>query len=105
MDITKPKVIYHICEAASWEVQHRSSYYVHGSLAVEGFIHLSVRAQVDGVLDRYFKGSSDLLLLSVQVDQLDAELIYEYAESVGEEFPHVYGPLAKKAIIEVEKIR
>lgn len=105
MDITKPKVIYHICEVSSWAVQHRSSYYVHGTLAAEGFIHLSQQSQVEGVLDRYFRNSTELLLLSVSVDKLDAKLIYEYAESVGEDFPHLYGPLAKVAVVKVEQIR
>jgi len=58
-------------------------------------------------LDRYYQGVDDLLLITVDIDLLASESVLkeEMAISVGEMFPHIYGPINKTAIIEVKKIR
>jgi len=104
MDITKHKTIYHICASTSWQVQGRSRYYVHSSLATEGFIHTCTKEQEAGVLERYFASTEGLLRLHIDVSKLDAELVYELAPSVHEEFPHIYGPISKSAIVHVESV-
>lgn len=84
-----------------------SSNYIHTSLDEEGFIHASRAAQVEGVLDRYYDGVNDLLKLTIDTDLLDgtSTLKEELAESIGEMFPHIYGPINKSAIVSIEKIR
>ena len=83
------------------------SNYIHASLDQEGFIHASRATQIVGVLDRYYSGVNDLLKLTIDTDLLDATstLKEELAESIGEIFPHVYGPINKSAIVSIEKIR
>lgn len=98
------KKIYHICTPQSWQVQDQNKFYAHASLASEGFIHMSYAHQVEGVLERYYDGVSDLLKLTVDVSKLTSPLIDEAATG-GELFPHIYGPLHKDAIVEVEQIR
>ena len=100
-------IIYHIVTFSSWEEQSESSDYVHASLEKEGFIHASRSTQVAGVLDRYYEGIKDLLKLTIDTNLLasTSPLKEELAASVGENFPHIFGPINKSAIIGVEKIR
>ena len=100
-------IIYHIVAVSSWEEQVESQRYVHASLDQEGFIHASRAAQIAGVLDRYYVGVNDLLKLTIDTDLLDATstLKEELAESIGEVFPHIYGPINKSSIVSIEKIR
>lgn len=100
-------IIYHIVTKESWESQKESEHYIHSSLKSEGFIHASRLSQLDGVLDRYYKGVSDLYRLSIDVDLLEVSSVLkeELAISVGQMFPHIYGPINKSAITEVVKLR
>jgi len=100
-------IIYHIVAVSSWEEQVELPNYIHASLDQEGFIHASRATQIVGVLDRYYSGVNDLLKLTIDTDLLDATstLKEELAESIGEIFPHVYGPINKSAIVSIEKIR
>ena len=57
-----------------------------------------------GVLERYYKGVTDLLLLNVDEARLTHELKYELAPSVNELFPHVFGVLNLNAVVEVTSL-
>lgn len=92
-------VIYHVTTAAEWEAALASGEYRAASLEKEGFIHCSEEHQVAGVLQRYFKGKTKLVRLTIQTEKLTAELKYELAPSVNEFFPHIYGPLNVDAVI------
>lgn len=96
-------LIYHIVPAADWAQQADQPTYEAGSLQTEGFIHLSQQEQVAGTLRRYYTNVPDLLLLHVDTDKLMHELKYEVATN-GEQFPHLYGPLNKEAIVAIEPI-
>lgn len=52
------------------------------------------------MLERYFAGRDDLVLLEIDPARLRAELKYEPAPD-GELFPHVYGPLNIDAVVGV----
>lgn len=94
-------VIYHVVSAEDWASQEKSSSYAADSLLSEGFIHLSTKEQVAGVLERYYQDVPDLLLLHVDADKLVHELKYERATN-NELFPHLYGPLNKDAIVAID---
>lgn len=96
-------LIYHIVPAATWVKFNDEPIYAANSLEREGFIHLSDQRQVAGVLDRYYRDVPDLLLLHIDPAKLTHELRYEEA-ATGEQFPHVYGPIDKDAVVEIEKI-
>ena len=70
-------------------------------MPIEGFIHCSKAEQVDGVLDRYYKGISGLVKLVIDVTKLNHKLVYELAPSVNQEFPHIYGSINIDAVIDV----
>ena len=55
-------MIYHVTTKTDWQTAKDKGYYEAASLATEGFIHLSTKEQVAGVLERYYKGQADLLL-------------------------------------------
>ena len=92
-------MIYHVLKRQDWEKALELGFYEAASLATEGFIHASEAGQVSGVLERYYKGQSGLLLLHIDESKLTAALKYEIAPSVNESFPHIYGPLNADAVI------
>ena len=96
-------LIYHIVSAEQWAQQKADSTYEAESLQTEGFIHLSRKEQVAGVLSRYYQHTPDLLLLHVDATKLTHQLTYEVATN-NELFPHLYGPLNKDAVVAIEKI-
>ena len=95
--------IYHIVPAETWARFDGEPIYAADSLESEGFIHLSEQQQVGGVFDRYYRNVPNLVLLHVDPAKLTHELRYEEAAN-GERFPHLYGPINKGAVIEIEKI-
>jgi uncharacterized protein (DUF952 family) len=96
-------MIFHIATQADWELHANQENYFPSAYLTENFIHLSTAAQVPGVLQRYYQGRADLLLLTIDESKLTSELKYEPATG-GELYPHLYGPLNKSAIEKMEKI-
>jgi len=97
-------MIYHVVTEANWQNALKQGFYEAESLADERFIHTSKAEQVAGVLNRYYKDQSNLLLLHIDEEKLTAPLKYELAPSVNEEFPHIYGRLNIDAVIKVENL-
>lgn len=98
----EPQIIYHVTTISAFEKAKLLGYYEAESLAVEGFIHCSTQGQVNGVLERYFKGQNNLVKLVIDCCKLTHTLKFELAPSVGEEFPHIYGVINLDSIIQVE---
>lgn len=96
-------MIYHIVKEENWQKALQLGFYEAESFALEGFIHTSKAEQVQGVLERYYKGQINLLLLHIDESKLTAPLKYELAPSINEEFPHIYGRLNLDAVIKIER--
>lgn len=97
-------IIYHITTRKAWEEALQKKQYVAASLADEGFIHCSQEAQVPGVLQRYYAGKTNLVLLTIQSDLLESPLVFEWSPSTADTFPHIYGPINTNAVIAVTDI-
>lgn len=97
-------MIYHVTTNAQWKDALAKGFFDESSLASEGFIHNSTEAQVSGVLERYYKDKSDLILLHIDESKLEAELRYELAPSINELFPHVFGNINLDAVVKVTEI-
>lgn len=97
-------MIYHVLPKADWEKALAQGSYKAASLATEGFIHASKAGQVAGVLDRYFKGKDDLVVLHIDEHKLISPFTYEFSPSVNEEFPHIFGPMNLDAVLKVEAL-
>lgn len=95
-------IIYHIVTPETWEKFKDETEYEAESLATEGFIHCSYRNQLDGVLERYYKNQSKVILLHINPHLLDAKLVAERSTG-GEIYPHIYGVINKTAIVETEE--
>ena len=66
----------------------------------EGFVHCSHPDQLEGVANRFYSDLSELVILHVDPELLDAEVRLEPpAEGVDELFPHVYGPIPTSAVV------
>jgi uncharacterized protein (DUF952 family) len=82
------------------------------SLESEGFIHLSQAHQVRAVLQAFYPGRTDLVLMLVDPALLSSPLRFEAPASLrtpggpaaferNQLFPHLYGPLNAEAIVGV----
>lgn len=98
----RPSVIFHIVDAAKWNALGPREDYMGDTLATEGFIHCSTAEQVPFVLEKFFRGKTGLLLLEIDPTRLRSELRWEESEP-GRSFPHVYGPIAKEAVVRVSE--
>ncbi len=94
--------IFHVAIPEEWENADDELYYSAGSLKTEGFIHCSFSDQLEGVIERYFKGRGRILVLRIVTENLDSPLVVE--PSTGREpYPHIYGPLLRTAVAEVSE--
>lgn len=96
--------IYHVTTKKQWADALLLGHFDSDTLATEGFIHCSTEPQIAGVLDRYYKGKTDLVKLKIEKSKVDRPLIFELAGSINEVFPHIHGALNLNAVVEVSEI-
>ena len=96
LDAAPESVLFHIAEPDEWADAQDD--YVTGSLAGEGFIHLSAGHQVVATTQRHYAECSGLLLLEISTPALDAELLRWESAPHGEDYPHLYGALPVAAV-------
>lgn len=97
-------IIYHIALKEDWDKAQQNGFYEHPSLKEEGFIHCSEDRQVADVLERFFKGKTNLLKLVIDTDKLTSHYVQEWSPSILDTFPHIYGPINLSAIVKTEPI-
>src|SRR4051812_1513103 len=96
-------MIFHVCTAEEWHQHQDFLFYQPANFSEVGFIHCCYERQLAGVLERYFKGRKNLLLLYLEERRLGANIMYEAGPNK-EIFPHVYGTLNKDAIVKIENL-
>jgi uncharacterized protein (DUF952 family) len=96
-------MIYHITTQSRWDELVSEDYFSPEMYATEKFIHCCETHQMQGVLERYFNGVNNLLILHIDENKLKEKLLYEAATN-GELFPHLYGEINKDAIERVEEL-
>lgn len=101
--------IFHCSLVADWEAAKLAGEYTVSTRGVtleqEGFIHASYAHQVDGVLARFYGDVTDpMVLLVIDPDRLTVPLVPESPAGATEKFPHIYGPLAVPAVVEVRPL-
>lgn len=97
--------VFHLVTGAEWA--GRSGPWRPPSLAADGFIHLSLASQVDGVVARYFAGwpPADLLVIRVDLSAVDGMVRWEAPPGrPGERYPHLYAQLDESAILAVSSL-
>lgn len=95
---TELQPIYHILRRSDWGRAQAAGAYEPESLGSEGFIHCSTIEQVIRVANQFYHGQKGLLLLRIDQEQLTFDVLYEDTMDVGENFPHIYGPLDLAAV-------
>jgi len=96
--------IYHITDRSSWLAEKMSSHYKGDTLESDGFIHCCMSEQVTFVLENWFKGVKDLVMLVIDTDKLTSPVKYENLEGGDELFPHIYGSINLDAVINDTKL-
>ena len=99
-----PDVLLHLCGAAEWSrTRECGGIRPDPSSGIE-YIHLSTPAQVHLPANRLYRGRDDLVLLHVDPGLLCSPVLWEPGVSTDPEsmlFPHLYGPLPIRAVIDV----
>lgn len=93
--------IVHIITREEWETTPDDEWLRPDSLQNEGFAHCSAPHQVPAVADALFGGRDDLLLIVIDPSRLAADVVWEDCYETGQEYPHVYGPVDRRAIVAV----
>jgi uncharacterized protein (DUF952 family) len=97
-----PQPVYKILAEAAYEAAKSEGHFIGTSDDLrDGFIHLSAAHQLEGTLAKHYAGQEDLLLLTLDRDQLGEGLKWEPSRG-GDLFPHLYGPLELDAILSAE---
>ena len=101
-------MILHITTHKEWEKALLKGEYTAFSLNSEGFIHCSTLKQTVDTANIFFRGQNGLALLCIDENKLKSGCKYEnptgggqHAPSVGNLFPHIYGPINCSAVIKV----
>lgn len=103
--IELPK-LYHLATPDAWDADATEPYTVSTlgrTLEDEGFIHLSLARQVPGVADAFYQGR-DVVLLTLDPHRLSARVEFERPEGADDDFPHLYGPIPREAILAAEPV-
>jgi len=87
------RLIYHMCKARDWEAARAGGRYPgSGDDVADGFMHFSTAGQIAQSAALHRAGVHDLLLISLNADDLGAALKWEPSRG-GQLFPHLYGEL------------
>jgi uncharacterized protein (DUF952 family) len=100
--------IFHVALPEDWPPAAGAAYdwSTRGRTRAEvGFVHCSHRDQLDGVANAFYGDRPEVVLLTIDVDRLDAPPVLEPSGPGGELFPHVYGPIPVAAVVDVVRWR
>src|SRR5205823_14603415 len=95
--------IYHLAPKSTWERSGTGPYRA-ASLDTEGFIHCSYREQVEWAANRFYANETDLFVLQIDPGRLTSPVRAEGAGN-GQRFPHIYGPIDRQAVVDVQVMR
>jgi len=93
--------IYHVTSSKEWEEAQVKKIYLPKDFVTDGFIHCSIERQLEGVLERFYKGHTGLVKLKIEKAKVQRPVLFELAEDLNELFPHIYGPLNLDSVVEV----
>lgn len=96
---------FHLTPEMVWEAQREETGYLPEAFADEGFIHTTNDdVHVLEVANRYYRDDPrPYLLLDVDLAKVAATTVYE-AHDVARRYPHIYGPIDRRAVILVRRL-
>jgi len=96
--------IFHLLTSEQWRAAQAAGSYAPESLRTEGFVHFSLIDQVAGTANTRFRDSVDLIVIEVLPQELSQPVVLEDLYGMGQEFPHVYGPIPVSAVVAVHAL-
>lgn len=102
------QLLVHLCGETDWNRASAIGELRPESLRANGFVHLSTLQQVHLPANRIFAGRTDLVLLFIERDRLEAPLRWEPGvadDPPAMRFPHLYGVVPVAAVVRVEPYR
>ena len=101
-------MILHLLSRESWIEALTVGQLIAPSVATEGFAHCSTEHQMVDVANKYYRGTSDMVLLNIDLSKLASVLKFEPPAHLDGSpalpheplFPHIYGPINLDAVIE-----
>jgi glutathione S-transferase len=104
------RLVHHVALADEWdrvvagEIAYRWST-IEAPLDDVGFVHCAFAHQVAGVIERYYEGRVDeIVVLTVDPERSASELRVENTSGGTELFPHLYGPITLEVVVAVEPL-
>jgi uncharacterized protein (DUF952 family) len=94
----------HFCPRTAWTEAQQAGQYEGDTLATEGFIHCSTADQVHLPANALMRGRTDLVLLEVDPERVDAPVRWEPgdpSDPASMRFPHIYGHIPIDAVVAV----
>ncbi len=102
INMAAPRFIYHIANTSDWNSQSELPEYESSSLDNEGYIHCSRYEQLPATLKRFFsKNINKVCILKIDTTLINVPLIYEAADDGSGFFPHLFGAIATRAVVEI----
>lgn len=93
--------LFYVISQSDWETQQNQTSILSESLDSEGFIHLCTQSQLAGVLERYFAGRNDLVVLQLNAQAIRQDLKMEKGPT-GDYFPHLFAGIPRSAVVGVK---
>ncbi len=98
-----PKYLYKVVTKKTWKQSKKKDQLELPEFDRE-FIHLATKEQLPKIIDKFFAGKSDVLVLKLDVQKLPGRLIKEKNPGGATKYYHLYdGAILKDAIVEVIK--
>lgn len=94
-------IIFHITTRKDWEKAQAAGALRPALLHDIGYLHGSLRHQVMPVVNSVFRKRNGLLLLEIDVAKLTAKVKNEDLRKSGSPYPHIYGGINCKAVLNV----
>ena len=95
--------IFHILDRNDWEQAKQFGFLSSDSLIRDGFIHCCTKEQIDFVLDRWFPGNGETIIIKIDSEKLESPVVFEKSEIDQAPFPHVYGIINLDAVVTVDQ--
>lgn len=92
-------IIIHLTRPADWEFARHQPHPFSDLPGEFGYLHCCLPAQVERVAGTWFAGEDEILALEIDTERLRARVVFENLEGGEEEFPHIYGPLNRDAVV------
>ena len=106
--MTPARFIFHIAFERDWESAEETGTYRVSTRGARlddvGFIHAGFEHQVPIVGAALYKDASEpLVVLVIDTERLDVPVVVDNLEGGEEGFPHIYGPLPVRAVVDVRQ--